>query len=293
MGLSIYLDFEATGLSRWNDRITQIGALAARSGVMEPIGKFESFVFTEKKISAKASEVTGIYNEDLKGAPIVAVVLQQFFTWIQSVRIDLEEVTLIAYNGINYDFPMLYCEMLRSEMNIDRQLKASGIMSLVDPLIWARTSIENMLLLRKKSGNCSFCLGDVHRALTGCAIKNAHSALADTEALHRVCVHSAFSGLEQVTSDDHCCLGAATYLIEFMEKKRCLESGVKQNRKNKILSLVDMKTRKRKRVSSISIPVFVPEVPEVPEVPDVPDVPDVPELPELPELPDVFNIIDL
>jgi three prime repair exonuclease-2 len=252
MVLIVYLDFEATGLSRWHDHITQIGAVCVRKNkecAYDILGDFETFVFTDRKICDKASEVTGITNEHLKNAPKTKKALVDFFEWISSLRTDDEDVVLVAYNGINYDFPLLCSEMHRWDMNIPRQLQACGVKFLLDPLKWARLNIDRTRLLRKNTGNCSFCLGDVYLALTGDSFSNAHTALADTQALMKVCTNISFDTMK-IVEEDHYCLELDKYIIEFMDKRRSIDISLKKNLKTKILSLFDMQKRK-KRVRSV------------------------------------------
>lgn len=243
----VYIDFEATGLSRWHDHITQIGALVVRQDNTSytVLGDFETFVYTDRKICEKASEKTGITNAHLEGAPRTKVALVKFFDWVMKLKNKNEEVVLVAYNGINYDFPLLFSEMHRWDLNIPRQLSACGIKYLLDPLKWARLNIDRTKLLRKSSGNCSFCLGDVHLALIGENFEKAHTALADTEALYKICTNVSFGNME-VCENENYCLDLVSYINEFTCKRRSIDSSTKQNVENKILSLFDM-TKRNKR----------------------------------------------
>ena len=65
--MRIYLDLETTGLSVWEDRITQIGAVATRD--KQIISEFSTYVFTDRPIHPSAEKVTGISNETIKEAP--------------------------------------------------------------------------------------------------------------------------------------------------------------------------------------------------------------------------------
>lgn len=243
----VYLDFESTGLSRWHDRITQIGAVATRS-VEGIVDRFCTLVYTEKIISAKAAEITGITNQSLVGAPSTARALQRFFDWIHTQRRPDEHVTLVAYNGIGYDYPMLCCEMSRCGLDVSVQFEASGIVALLDPLLWARRSIDHTRLLRRSSGNCSFCLTDIYQALVGEPLTNAHSALADAEALQRVCVHDAFHSMRDTTGSAHC-MSRDAYILMFRRQRQA----VSRSTAVKTSSLFDL-LKKRTRVEEAPVP---------------------------------------
>jgi DNA polymerase III epsilon subunit-like protein len=248
--LYIYLDFEATGLSVWHDHITQIGAVASRQNqtnhIVDIISNFDTYVFTDKRISDRASEKTGITNEHLKDAPRTKSALTNFFEWIISLKLDEEDVVLAAYNGINYDFPLMCSEMHRWEINIPRQFKACGISYLLDPLKYARSNVDDQMLLRTKTGKCSFCLGDVYLALIGCNFENSHTALADTIALHKVCTHDAFKTMA-IEDNSTYCLHTNQYITTFMDKRQSVDSSLKKNTKKKLMSLFDMKSNNNKR----------------------------------------------
>ena len=275
--LLVYLDFEATGLSKWHDHITQIGAVATRyskdTKKSESVAIFETLVLTNRKIAEKAVEITGITNEMLAGypktkgyppsealkekpdpktritaAPKTKIALTKFFTWLNGARKPNENVVFSAWNGINYDYPLLCSEMTRWDMNIIRQFKACGIIFLQDPLPWARHHIDTTLLLRNKKGNASFKLGDVHLSLIGTSFENAHSALADTQAMYTVCSHEAFGNMVLLDEEDTSYfLETKKYIMDFIDKRRSIDAAIKSNVKNKILSLFDMVKKKPKK----------------------------------------------
>jgi DNA polymerase III alpha subunit (gram-positive type) len=281
----IYLDFESTGLNRWHDQVTQVGAVAVRCNPnnlkeWKIVSQFETLVLASKKISEKASEITGITNEMLEGypndlekkcepAPKTKKALSDFFVWIRSCRKnDREEVILSAYNGFNFDFPMLFSEMFRCEMNIVREFTTSGIKYCKDPLIWARANLDKTCLLRNKTGQPSFKLGDVHSSLIGNEFENAHSALADTRAMFKVCCHEKFCSMLDSCKDlQSICIEkmsnqtkdtrktnfvfTSTYLIhDFLKKRQSINAETKKNVTNKIQNLFQLTSRKRKTCDS-------------------------------------------
>jgi DNA polymerase III alpha subunit (gram-positive type) len=229
----VYFDLEATGLNRWQDHITQIGATA---NLHDSTGKrklhnFSTYVHTEREISKGASKVTGITNETIKDAPPTQKAIQMFLDWVYSIS-EGRRVVLCAYNGLSYDFPMLCSEMSRCNMNLSKSFRSCGVEYFIDPLKWARHNIDRTLLQRNNKGSCSFCLGDVYASLMGAKFKNAHDALADTKALCSICEHTAFS-LMEAEKCDHC-IPTSELLNDFSVKRADIDRVHHKNTKRKL-----------------------------------------------------------
>ncbi len=69
----VVLDLETTGLSPGTDRITEVGAVRARGGVVE--AELRTFVHPGVPIPAAVTAITGITDADVAGAPTEADVL--------------------------------------------------------------------------------------------------------------------------------------------------------------------------------------------------------------------------
>lgn len=262
MRINAYFDLEATGLSRWHDKITQIGVTATLDTGTECIilGEFETLVKTDRIIHPEASKLTGITNEMLKDAPTTQKSLHDLIYWLKELRTKTEcknenpNITLIAYNGINYDFPMLFSEFERWGMSAYVRLSSCGIDYLLDPLLWATKHIDTTCLLRKASGKCSFKLGDVHNAIIGNEIQNAHQALADTQGLMNICQHQTFCTME--LKESKYCLSLKEYVGQYTIKRKSIDKAIKNNTKNKIYSLIDMQKAARKRKEKVLLPII-------------------------------------
>lgn len=72
----IVFDLETTGLSRYDDKITEIGAVRVSKGQIVDV--FDELVNPEKFIPEKIQEITGISNEMVAGKPTIDEILPKF-----------------------------------------------------------------------------------------------------------------------------------------------------------------------------------------------------------------------
>ncbi len=93
---AIVFDLETTGLSAQTCRITEIGAVRIRDG--QVLDSFNTFVDPECPIPAEITELTGITDEMVAGAPSEREALTAFFDFVGK-REDGGEVLLIAHNA--------------------------------------------------------------------------------------------------------------------------------------------------------------------------------------------------
>jgi DNA polymerase III epsilon subunit-like protein len=93
---------------------------------------------------------------------------------------------LVAYNGIQFDVPILATCIERAIGSTEATLwwRRLRIGHLFDPLHFLRTRPDDdTRLLRRANGRASLKLGDVYSAVVGTRLLNAHDALADCVAV--------------------------------------------------------------------------------------------------------------
>ncbi len=89
-GEFVAFDLETTGLNNRNDTIIEIGAVLMKEG--RELGRFQTFVDPGRRLDKKITELTGITDDMLLGAPKIEEVLPQFLEF-------LGDRPLIAHNA--------------------------------------------------------------------------------------------------------------------------------------------------------------------------------------------------
>ncbi|MBR1631828.1 MAG: ribonuclease H-like domain-containing protein [Paludibacteraceae bacterium] len=155
----VFFDLETTGLDLSKDRIVEI----AYTKVM-PNGREESKTIRinpEMHISAEATAVTGIHDEDVANCPTFKQVAAE-------IARDFEGCDLAGYNSNHFDIPMLGEEMLRAGIDID---------------LMKRRHIDVQNIFHRKEQRT---LSAAYRFYCGRELTDAHSANADTMATYEV-----------------------------------------------------------------------------------------------------------
>lgn len=173
------LDTETTSVY-WNSAApVQIAAVICDpTGVI--IDSFEEKIKTTHTIDPGASEVHGIYEEDLVNCRRESEVLGDFCVWLKQHEVDV----VLTYNGEAFDRRMLNCrcEKLNIKYDFFSKEKFPGIDGYYDCVQYAKKA--NMWGLKDKLGR-KWKLTLVADIL-GFSSENAHDALADVLMLKNI-----------------------------------------------------------------------------------------------------------
>lgn len=93
-GSFISFDIETTGLSPKEDRITEIGAVKIENGAVTQV--FNTFADPQRPIPPKITQLTGITDEMVRGAPSQGEAVKAFLDFAG-------DLTLIAHNAHGFD----------------------------------------------------------------------------------------------------------------------------------------------------------------------------------------------
>jgi DNA polymerase-3 subunit epsilon len=154
-----FFDIESTGINIANDRIIEISILK-----VYPDGSEESktqLINPGRPIPAESSLIHGIYDDDIKDAPLFKEVGKSFVQF-------LEGCDLAGFNIIKFDVPLLVEEFLRAGINFDISKR-----KLIDA--------QKIFHLMEKRN-----LTAAYKFYCGKSLENAHSAEADTRATYEI-----------------------------------------------------------------------------------------------------------
>lgn len=119
----VFLDFEATGLNNGKTKITELTLLSVqREELVTPYGrprvvnKLTLCVNPMKPISMRASEITGLYNENLESqSPFDGQVIDMMVSYLTRLP---QPVCLIAHYGNGFDFRLLASELAKQDKSL-------------------------------------------------------------------------------------------------------------------------------------------------------------------------------
>ncbi len=153
-------DFETTGLHfEQGDKIIEIGAVKIENGRITE--KFMTYVDPEKPIPAESSAISGIVDDDVKGAPIDNEALQDFYKFTRGA-------ILTGYNILNFDNVFLRGQGKACRFNFDNDCE--------DVFHYAQKYVR---------GTKNYKLGTIAAKL-GVTLDNAHRAVYDAMATAEV-----------------------------------------------------------------------------------------------------------
>lgn len=107
-------DLETTGLSySQGDKMIELGAVKIENGKITE--KFSSLIDPERHIPEDSSKISGLFDDDVKGAPTADKVLQDFYKWSRGA-------ILTGYNIIGFDNIFLIGQGKDARWNFDNEV---------------------------------------------------------------------------------------------------------------------------------------------------------------------------
>ncbi len=155
----VFFDLETTGINIAKDRIVEIAILKVDVNGVEEIRTHR--VNPTIPIPLQASEIHGIYNEDVKDSPTFKEVAKDIAKFMEGCDIG-------GYNSNKFDVPLLAEEFLRADVDIDMSKR-----HLVD--------VQNIFHKMEKR-----TLEAAYKFYCDKDLTDAHSAEADTIATYEV-----------------------------------------------------------------------------------------------------------
>ena len=177
---TIILDFETSGLNSYHCDVIEIGAKHCESN--------ETFTLlvkpkSDKPISPKITEITGITNNDLCDAPNWENAYHEFYNWLHEKLFDSQNNYIISHNGTTFDFIILK----RIFKDIHRDISQYNL-QYIDTLLFSR----RLLPIRSYYSQSSLCR--TYNIIEECA----HRALADV-----ICLEKLFNALVHIYKNSY------------------------------------------------------------------------------------------
>lgn len=149
------LDFETTGFSPIKNEIIQIGAVKYRDG--EEVDRFERFVEPFYPIPWKITQLTGITNEMVMGAPPIVQSLHELHSFLKGE-------TIVAHNA-SFDMKFLLENFRRYEIDHENY-------KVIDTVKLARKSITGLPNYKLPTLKYFLGIDDVgsHNAIEDCLV---------------------------------------------------------------------------------------------------------------------------
>ncbi len=155
----IVFDLETTGVDISRDRIVEISILKIHPDGLEETRTRR--VNPERAIPKEASDIHGIYDEDVKDCPTFKQIANSLYQWIKGCD-------FAGFNSNRFDLPMLVEEFLRAGVSID---------------LAQRKFVDVQVIYHKLEKRT---LEAAYKYYCGKELIGAHSAEADTKATYEV-----------------------------------------------------------------------------------------------------------
>lgn len=170
----VAIDLETTGTNPATDKIIEIGAAKVVNGVI--VDTYATFVNPQIPISYRISQITGIHDEDVCNAPVIAEVIADVLAYT-------EGMPLLGHN-VSFDYSFLKKAAVNSKLTFEREA--------IDTLKIARRVVPDLehKTLSYLCAHFGIDPGNSHRALD-----DAISAKKVYDVLHEL--NAQDSGFQQ------------------------------------------------------------------------------------------------
>ena len=170
---AVVFDTETTGTntsdeSRPLDKIIQIGAIQVKKGKIVPESAMSQLINPEIHIPEAASNVHGIYDDDVKNAPVMEQVLKPFV----NNYLNKKNGIIVAYNS-QFDITMLNNAIREHNSYSADELKPKRYFKVIDPFLLMQR-IHPYVGASKR-------LSNQYRYFFAKNMENAHDAFADVK----------------------------------------------------------------------------------------------------------------
>lgn len=155
----VFFDLETTGINIVSDRIVEIAILKVQVNGKEELRSYR--INPEMPIPRQASEIHGIYDEDVKDAPTFKQIARDLAKFIEGCDLG-------GFNSNKFDIPLLAEEFIRVDVDFDMQKRR---------FVDVQTIFHKMEKRTLEAAYKFYCDKD---------LKDAHSAEADTVATYEV-----------------------------------------------------------------------------------------------------------
>lgn len=190
----VVFDIETTGLSSRNDKITEIGAVKIKDGIITD--RFSQLINPEKEIPQVVVELTGISNSLVENEPTIEKVIPEFYEFAK-------DAVLVAHNA-KFDISFIRREYKNNNIEFNHPI--------LDTLVLARATMTHMK---------RFNLGTLCKNL-GVSLVGAHRAVNDAEATAEVFIKL----VEKIKREEEFNFDNLNKHIKNIDSKRLFESSL-------------------------------------------------------------------
>ena len=190
----VVFDIETTGLSSRNDKITEIGAVKIKDGIITD--RFSQLINPEKEIPQVVVELTGISNSLVENEPTIEKVIPEFYEFAK-------DAVLVAHNA-KFDISFIRREYKNNNIEFNHPI--------LDTLVLARATMTHMK---------RFNLGTLCKNL-GVSLVGAHRAVNDAEATAEVFIKL----VEKIKREEEFNFDNLNKHIRNIDSKRLFESSL-------------------------------------------------------------------